>query len=211
MMALLTLLLSELGVTAYKLQRVASRRGAWLKTTILAALTLSHVCKRWHKIVLGPPAMWQRVRISFRQLLGLGNISRDIIARSHAYSLHLDVSLLGCKWHSSRDVYKAARRLLDERDAESLRVEGPHWALYDFLKIFKRHNSKAKKSTGIKWLHIVEDLSDVEMFIPSKPFQLDLIAPHLTCLNAQFAGASQFPPDMDRIISEGHLFSRQIY
>ena len=124
------------------------------------------------------------------------------------------MSLLRCKWHSSRDVYKAARRLLDERDTvrcESLRVEGPHWALYDFLKIFKRHNSKAKKSTGIKWLHIVEDLSDVEMFIPSKPFQLDLIAPHLTCLNAQFAGVSQFPPDMDRIISEGHLFSRQIY
>ena len=158
--------------------------------------------------------MWQSVRISYRQPLGSGNISRDITARLHVYRLRLDVSLLGCKWHSSRDVYKAARRLLDEHDIvryESLRVEGPHWALYDFLKFFKRHNSKAKKSAGIKWLHIIEDLSDVEMLVPSKPFQLDLIAAHLTCLNAQFAGASQFPPEMDRVIFEDHLFSREIY
>ena len=58
---------------------------SWLKTTILAALTLSHVCKRWHKIVLGPPAMWQRVRISYRQLLGLGNIFRDIITLARLF------------------------------------------------------------------------------------------------------------------------------
>ena len=144
-----------------------------LKTTILAGLTFSHVCKRWHKIVLNRPAMWQCVRISYRQLSGLGNISRDITACSHVYRLHLDMSLLGCKWHSSQDVSKAARHLLDENilRCESLRVEGPRWALDNFV----------------------------------------LIAPHLICLNAQFAGASQFPPDMDRIIFEGHLFSRQIH
>lgn len=114
--------------------------------------------------------MWQCVRISYRQLLGSGNISRDITARSHVYRLHLDMSLLGCKLHSSRDVSKAARHLLDENivRCEPLRVEGPRWALYNFF----------------------------------------LIAPHLICLNAQFAGASKFPPDMDRIIFEGHFFSR---
>ncbi|EDQ98089.1 uncharacterized protein LACBIDRAFT_312399 [Laccaria bicolor S238N-H82] len=184
-----------------------------LKTTILAAFALSHVCKTWRKIVLERPAMWQRVCISYRQLLGLGKMLRTILVRSHPYPLHLDVSLLGCVWHLSGEVYTAARRQLDEfiMRCESVRVEGNHFALAALLKIFERHNLKARTKAGIKWLHVVENFRDANTNIPSGPFPLDRIAPQLICLNAQFAGASRFPSNMDRIIFEDHLFKREVY
>jgi hypothetical protein len=181
------------------------------------AVALSHVCRKWRRIMLDRPVMWSRLRITYNRLFSdLADLTREILERSRGYPLHLDVSfLVGCKRNTREDcqnIFPAAQHILANHimRCESLRVEGRHWALYHFLKALEWYNLNSDVTAGIKWLHISEE-ADRRNISPNVSFPIALIAPQVLSLASQFALVSDFPTGMDRILFEDRLFSREVY
>jgi len=181
------------------------------------AIALSHVCKKWRRIMLDRPVMWSRLRITYNRLFSdWADLTKEVLERSRGYPLHVDASfLVGCKRNTRDDcqnIFQAVKDIFAEHivRCESLRVEGRHWALYHFLKVFKWYNLMSDITAGIKWLHISEE-ADRKIISPNVPFRIALIAPQVVSLASQFALVSDFPTGMGRILFEDRLFSREAY
>lgn len=181
------------------------------------AIALSHVCRKWRRIMLDRPVMWSRMHITYNRLFSdLADLTKELLERSRGHPLHLDVSfLVGCQQNTKDDcqnIFLAAKDILADHmvRCESLRVEGRHWSLYHFLKVFEWYNLMSEVTAGIKWLHISEE-ADRRNISPNEPFRISPIAPQVVSLASQFALVSDFPTDMDRILFEDRLFSREAY
>ena len=204
-----------------KLRAVAPPADAFMLPELISdsktAIALSHVCRKWRRIMLDRPVMWSRLRITYKRLFSdWADLTKEILERSRGYPLHLDASFLVGRKRKTRDdfqkIFQAAKDIFAKHivRCESLRVEGRHWALYHFLKVFECCNLKPDINAGIKWLHISEE-ADWKNNSPDIPFRIALIAPQVVSLASQNALVSDFPTGMDRILFEDRLFSREAY
>lgn len=181
------------------------------------AIALSHVCKRWRRIMLDRPVMWSRLRITHRRLFSdWADLTKEVLERSRSNPLHLDVSFLVRCNPNTRDncqsIFYAVNGIFAKHLARcvSLRLEGRHWAIHYFLRALEYYNYQSDTTAGIKWLHIFEEVDRKEIS-PNIPFQISLIAPQVVSLASQFALVSDFPTGMDRILFEDRLFSKGEY
>ena len=183
-----------------------------LKPPISSTLSLSQVCQVWRAIVHDSPVLWQCLRLTFETITddALIPISKELLLRSRALPLHLDISLDDFPYRmvELRDAlmhklhYQALALLTGDHLSRcvSLRATGSHAPLRHLLGAFIQREVCAP----IKWLHLEQ-----AAWSGQTPLNLPNIAPQATSVYMKSTPVGVYPKTKDLSILLSNLTLRR--